>query len=96
MEASTFRQRFSDDELALSLAKQQELPPEQVRCAEKTICCQDSISGTNRALAEQSGDLAVRLGDAGLDEHFVNTDPIELGGQLNAWHFGGDGLQGGL
>jgi hypothetical protein len=30
MEPSTFRQRFSDDEVALALAKQQELPFEQV------------------------------------------------------------------
>ena len=55
------------------------MPAEQVRCPQKAILVQYTISCANCALAEQSVDLAAGLGDTRLDEKFVYPNTVDVG-----------------
>ena len=89
---STSWKSFSDNKFALPLAEQQEMATEQVGCVQEAIGVEDTISCPDGLLAQQTGDLAVRLGHTGVDEQLVDAEPLDVGRQLHRGGLTGDDL----
>jgi hypothetical protein len=92
MKASTFRRTFSDDEVALALAEQQELPSEQVGRAQQAVRVEHSISGAHAPWPSRRDTSLFDLATPARTSISWTRTPSSAG-KLDERHLGRDGLQ---